>query len=138
MLLALDVGNTNITIVTFRCETLTIRPYTADIRNASGDLPPYHSHTNFTIGAFLGETQTGRWRLRTIREQTADESGIRFRNISSDLLLDDSQTNITIGAFLGETLTGHRRLRNIFGHPHLHDDHGSRHTILAGEVHACS
>ena len=134
MLLALDVGNTNITIVTFRCETLTIRPYTADIRNASGDLPLDDSHTNFTIGAFLGETQTGRWRLRTIREQTADES----RNISGDLLLDDSHTNFTIGTFLGETQTGHRRLRNIFGHPHLHDDHGSRHTILAGEVHACS
>ncbi len=38
-------------------------------------------NTNITIGAFRGETLTGRWRLRTIREQTADEWGILLRNV---------------------------------------------------------
>ncbi len=59
-----------------------------------------------TIGAFRGETLTGRWRLRTIREQTADEWGILLRNVFAHLLLDD--------------------------------DHGHRHTILAGGVPPCS
>ena len=40
-------------------------------------------NTNITIGAFEGEKLTGRWRLRTIREQTADEWGILLRNIFS-------------------------------------------------------
>lgn len=38
-------------------------------------------NTNTTIGAFQGESITGRWRLRTIREQTADEWGILLRNV---------------------------------------------------------
>lgn len=38
-------------------------------------------NTNITIGAFDGEVLTGRWRLRTIREQTVDEWGILLRNI---------------------------------------------------------
>lgn len=40
-------------------------------------------NTNITIGAFDGRTLTGRWRLRTIREQTADEWGILLRNLFS-------------------------------------------------------
>jgi type III pantothenate kinase len=40
-------------------------------------------NTNITIGAFEGNTLQGRWRLRTIREQTADEWGILLRNIFS-------------------------------------------------------
>lgn len=40
-------------------------------------------NTNVTIGAFEGETIAGRWRLRTIREQTADEWGILIRNLFS-------------------------------------------------------
>lgn len=40
-------------------------------------------NTNITIGAFSGEQLIGRWRLRTIREQTADEWGILLRNIFS-------------------------------------------------------
>jgi len=40
-------------------------------------------NTNITIGAFEGEQLIGRWRLRTIREQTADEWGILLRNIFS-------------------------------------------------------
>jgi type III pantothenate kinase len=38
-------------------------------------------NTNVTIGAFRGETLAGRWRLRTIQEQTADEWGILLRNL---------------------------------------------------------
>ncbi len=60
-----------------------------------------------TIGAFRGETLTGRWCLRTFREQTADERGILLRNVFAHLLLDD-------------------------------DDHGHRHTKLAGGAPPCS
>jgi len=45
-------------------------------------------NTNVTIGAFQGEVLTGRWRLRTIREQTADEWGILLRNLFSLSSLD--------------------------------------------------
>jgi type III pantothenate kinase len=40
-------------------------------------------NTNITIGAFQGSALIGRWRLRTIREQTADEWGILMRNLFS-------------------------------------------------------
>ncbi len=40
-------------------------------------------NTNITIGAFRATELIGRWRLRTIREQTADEWGILLRNIFS-------------------------------------------------------
>jgi type III pantothenate kinase len=45
-------------------------------------------NTNVTIGAFQGQELTGRWRLRTIREQTADEWGILLRNLFSLSSLD--------------------------------------------------
>jgi len=45
-------------------------------------------NTNVTIGAFNGEELAGRWRLRTIREQTADEWGILIRNLFSLSSLD--------------------------------------------------
>ena len=45
-------------------------------------------NTNITIGAFSGDQLTGRWRLRTIREQTVDEWGILLRNIFSLSALD--------------------------------------------------
>jgi type III pantothenate kinase len=38
-------------------------------------------NTNVTIGAFDGTRLAGRWRLRTIQEQTADEWGILIRNL---------------------------------------------------------
>lgn len=38
-------------------------------------------NTNVTIGAFVREQVVGRWRLRTIQEQTADEWGILLRNL---------------------------------------------------------
>jgi|SRR5579883_788497 len=45
-------------------------------------------NTNITIGAFEGDKLIGRWRLRTIREQTADEWGILMRNLFSLSSLD--------------------------------------------------
>jgi type III pantothenate kinase len=38
-------------------------------------------NTNITIGLFDGATLASRWRLRTIRDQTADEWGILLRNL---------------------------------------------------------
>lgn len=40
-------------------------------------------NTNVTIGVFDGEALITKWRLRTIREQTADEWGILLRNLFS-------------------------------------------------------
>jgi type III pantothenate kinase len=45
-------------------------------------------NTNITIGAFEGAKLTGRWRLRTIRDQTPDEWGILMRNLFSLSSLD--------------------------------------------------
>lgn len=45
-------------------------------------------NTNITIGAFQGTTLAGRWRLRTIKEQTADEWGILLRNLFALSSLD--------------------------------------------------
>jgi len=50
-------------------------------------------NTNVTIGAFQGERLAGRWRLRTIREQTADEWGILLRNLFSLSSLDLSSVD---------------------------------------------
>jgi len=50
-------------------------------------------NTNVTIGAFDGERLAGRWRLRTIREQTADEWGILIRNLFSLSSLDLSKVD---------------------------------------------
>ena len=45
-------------------------------------------NTNVTIGTWDGPRLAGRWRLRTIREQTADEWGILMRNLFSLSSLD--------------------------------------------------
>jgi type III pantothenate kinase len=45
-------------------------------------------NTNATIGVFDGHQIAARWRLRTIREQTADEWGILLRNLFSLSSLD--------------------------------------------------
>jgi len=45
-------------------------------------------NTNVTIGAFHGARLAGRWRLRTIKEQTADEWGILLRNLFTLSSLD--------------------------------------------------
>ena len=40
-------------------------------------------NTNVTLGVFDGAALTHRWRLRTVREQTADEWGVLMRNLFS-------------------------------------------------------
>ena len=50
-------------------------------------------NTNITIGAFEDERLTGRWRLRTIREQTPDEWGILMSNLFSLSGLDLSKVD---------------------------------------------
>ena len=50
-------------------------------------------NTNITIGAFTGTKLTGRWRLRTIREQTADEWGVLMRNLFELASLDLSRVD---------------------------------------------
>ena len=45
-------------------------------------------NSNVTIGAFDREDIVGRWRLRTIQEQTADEWGILIRNLFALSKLD--------------------------------------------------
>lgn len=45
-------------------------------------------NSNITIGAFDGDALAGRWRLRTIREQTADEWGVLLSNLFSLAGLD--------------------------------------------------
>jgi type III pantothenate kinase len=50
-------------------------------------------NTNITIGAFDKSELIGHWRLRTIREQTADEWGILMRNLFSLSSLDLSKVD---------------------------------------------
>ncbi len=50
-------------------------------------------NTNITIGAFQGVDLIGHWRLRTIREQTADEWGILMRNLFSLSALNLSEVD---------------------------------------------
>jgi type III pantothenate kinase len=50
-------------------------------------------NTNITIGAFEDSTLTGRWRLRTVHEQTADEWGILLRNLFAFSSLDISRVD---------------------------------------------
>jgi type III pantothenate kinase len=45
-------------------------------------------NTNITIGAFEDQKLIGRWRLRTIHEQTADEWGVLMRNLFALASLD--------------------------------------------------
>ena len=60
-------------------------------------------NTNITIGAFEALRLIGRWRLRTIREQTADEWGILLRNVFSlwHLNLSDVDGMIIASGFDG-------------------------------------
>ena len=45
-------------------------------------------NSNITIGAFEGRKLVSHWRLRTVREQTADEWGILLRNLFAPAGLD--------------------------------------------------
>ncbi len=61
-------------------------------------------NTNITIGAFEGPALLGRWRLRTIHEQTADEWGVLMRNLFALSSLDLSHVNGIIIASVVPTL----------------------------------
>ena len=50
-------------------------------------------NTNVTIGVFDGERIVTRWRLRTDRDQTADEWGILMRNLFTLEGLDLAQVD---------------------------------------------
>ncbi len=50
-------------------------------------------NTNITIGAFEDGVLTGRWRLRTVHEQTADEWGVLLRNLFALNSLDLSRVD---------------------------------------------
>ena len=50
-------------------------------------------NTNITIGAFEEGALTGRWRLRTVHEQTADEWGVLLRNLFALNSLDLSRVD---------------------------------------------
>jgi type III pantothenate kinase len=50
-------------------------------------------NSNITIGAFEGRKLICQWRLRTVREQTADEWGILLRNLFSPVGLDNAKVD---------------------------------------------
>ena len=50
-------------------------------------------NTNITIGAFEEGALTGRWRLRTVHDQTADEWGVLLRNLFALNSLDLSRVD---------------------------------------------
>jgi type III pantothenate kinase len=61
-------------------------------------------NSNITIGAFEGSQLIGRWRLRTIHEQTADEWGVLMRNLFALSSLDLSRVDGIIIASVVPTL----------------------------------
>jgi len=61
-------------------------------------------NSNITIGAFEGSNLIGRWRLRTIHEQTADEWGVLMRNLFALASLDLARVDGIIIASVVPTL----------------------------------
>lgn len=61
-------------------------------------------NSNITIGAFDGRELIGRWRLRTIHEQTADEWGVLMRNLFALASLDLARVDGIIIASVVPTL----------------------------------
>lgn len=61
-------------------------------------------NSNITIGAFDGRELKGRWRLRTIHEQTADEWGVLMRNLFALSSLDLARVDGIIIASVVPTL----------------------------------
>ena len=61
-------------------------------------------NSNITIGAFEDRSLIGRWRLRTVLRQTADEWGILLRNLFSLSGLDLAKVQgIIISSVRGRT-----------------------------------
>src|ERR1700685_986728 len=63
-------------------------------------------NSNITIGAFEETTLIGRWRLRTIHEQTADEWGVLMRNLFALASLDLARVDGIIIASVVPVLNG--------------------------------
>ena len=63
-------------------------------------------NSNITIGAFEGRNLIGRWRLRTIHEQTADEWGVLMRNLFALASLDLARVDGIIIASVVPVLNG--------------------------------
>lgn len=63
-------------------------------------------NSNITIGAFDGGALIGRWRLRTIHEQTADEWGVLMRNLFALSSLDLAKVDGIIIASVVPVLNG--------------------------------
>jgi type III pantothenate kinase len=61
-------------------------------------------NSNITIGAFEASKLIGRWRLRTIHEQTADEWGVLMRNLFELASLDLARVDGIIIASVVPTL----------------------------------
>ncbi len=61
-------------------------------------------NSNITIGAFEETKLIGRWRLRTIHEQTADEWGVLMRNLFALASLDLARVDGIIIASVVPTL----------------------------------
>jgi type III pantothenate kinase len=61
-------------------------------------------NSNITIGAFEGKALIGRWRLRTILEQTADEWGVLMRNLFALASLDLARVDGIVIASVVPTL----------------------------------
>ncbi len=82
-------------------------------------------NTNITVGVFSGRSLTGRWRLRTVHEQTADEWGILLRNLFALSSLDLSRVDgiliasvvPPLNASLAEMAERYFRTRAVFVTP---------------------
>ena len=85
-------------------------------------------NSNITIGAFEDRKLVCQWRLRTVREQTADEWGILLRNLFSPVGLDIAKVDgIIEGTTAGLDRAGFLIVRK---------DDGTDTLILAGGVRA--
>ena len=73
-------------------------------------------NTNITIGAFEDGLLIGRWRLRTVLAQTADEWGILLRNLFSLASLDLSTVHgIIISSVVPPLDSSLARMASFFG-----------------------
>ncbi|MCC7341592.1 MAG: type III pantothenate kinase [Bryobacterales bacterium] len=67
-------------------------------------------NTNITVGVWDGDLLVTRWRLRTLRDQTADEWGILLRNLFDFAGLDQSAVNGVVIASVVPQLEASLRL----------------------------
>jgi type III pantothenate kinase len=74
-------------------------------------------NTNVTIGAFDGRNLIGRWRLRTVLTQTADEWGVLMRNLFSLSSLDLAEVHgIIISSVVPPLDSSLARMAEVYFH----------------------